>query len=277
LKNLAKILIKAQKDVFSKAVGDNATPLKGDGYDFVELREYESGDDIRHIDWIISSKIGRPYVKLFTQERELNIVIAPIMSASLFFGTTQLKQDLVTEICALLSYSCVKQNDPFESYICSDGVALCTPRSKAQDAVREFGQKLDSFDLLGKSIKYEKIMQGLYQKLSKSSMVFLIGDFFETESLNLKALSMKHEVIVIIVRDKFEENPQSIGKVDIIDPDSLELSSVDFTKQTTQAYVTKLHNADKVFEAGLRVAGVKFVKIYTDENPSRKIISLMSP
>ena len=275
MKNLAEILIRAQKDVFSKSIGDNATAIKGDGYDFIELREYESGDDIRHIDWIISSKVGKPYVKLFTQERELNVVIAPFLSGSLFFGTRRLKKDLVSEICALLSYSCIKQNDPFESFICSDGVRLCTQRAKGMGAVRGFIQKIESFELLGKELDYSKIVQGLYERVQKSSMLFLVGDFFETEDLNLKALSVKHELIIIIVRDRFEENPQAIGKIDIVDPISKELKSVDFSPKNTQEFAEKISLADKLFEEKLKKSGVKFVKIYTDEDPSSKIISLM--
>ena len=175
--SLSQILIKAQKNVFRTNIGNNATNFKGNGYDFEELREYSSGDDIRHIDWIISSKLAKPYVKLFTQERELNLIIAPIMSASLYFGTQKLKIESLSEVCALLSYNSIRQNDPFQSYICEESVQICTPRSKQTASVHNFISKLHSFELIGQKISYPKIVQGIYESIISSSMIFFIGDF----------------------------------------------------------------------------------------------------
>jgi len=273
---LKKILIKAQKNVFSKTIGSNVTKLKGDGYNFTELREYSSGDDIRHIDWIISSKLSKPYVKLFTQERELNIVIAPFISASLLFGTKHLKKDLQSEICALLSYSCLQQNNPFESYLCAHEVFIGTLRSKKSDAVSDFISKVDSFDLIGKELNYRVVLQGIYEYVKRPSMIFMIGDFFDTQNLNLSALNTKHEIILIIVRDRFEENPEVLGSVNILDLTLQKSASVLFDTKNIQEYKQALHDQDTDFENTLKEMGVKFVKIYTDEDPSEKIISLMS-
>ncbi|WP_457748619.1 DUF58 domain-containing protein [Sulfurimonas sp.] len=219
-KKLALILIKTQKEMFSKLTGEHTSNSRGEGYDFMELREYESGDDIRHIDWIISSKVGKPYVKLFHTQRELNVVIAPLLSASLHFGTSLLKKDLLLQICALIAYGCVKQNDSFESYICSDEVFLATPRTKQIFDVRTLAQKIDAYDVLGKKLDYIQIIQALYSRLQHKSIVFFIGDFFDAQSLNIQALSIKHELVVIIVRDRFEENPVPLGEVNITDPAS---------------------------------------------------------
>lgn len=275
-KKLALILIKTQREVFSKTAGENTARRIGEGYDFEELREYESGDDIRHIDWIISAKVGKPYVKLFHQQKELNIVIAPLLCGSLHFGTTTLKKDLVSEICALVSYSCVKQNDPFESYICSDELLLCTQKTKQMFGVRTLVQKIDDFDVIGKAINYAQITQALYKQLQHKSTIFLIGDFFDIQTLNLKVLNLKHEVIVIIVRDRFEEHPVRLGELNITDPVLGRSADVSLNKKTLKVYEKKIFQQDKVLYEKLQEAGVRFAKIYTDENPAEKIIGLMS-
>lgn len=275
-KKLALILIKTQREVFSKIAGENTSKRRGEGYDFEELREYESGDDIRHIDWIISSKVGKPYVKLFHQQKELNVVIAPLLCGSLHFGTTTLKKDLVSEVCALISYSCIKQNDPFESYICSNELLLCTQKTKQMFGVRTLVQKIDDYDVIGKTLNYAQITQSLYKQLQHKSIVFLIGDFFDAQNLNLKVLSLKHEVIVIIVRDRFEEHPAQLVELNITDPALGKSADVSLNKTTLKIYEKKIFEQDKVLYEQLQKAGIRFSKIYTDENPAEKIISLMS-
>ena len=274
-KKLALILIKTQREVFSKIAGENISKKRGDGYDFQELREYESGDDIRHIDWIITAKTGKPYVKIFHQQKELNVVIAPLLCGSLHFGTVTLKKDLLTQICALISYSCVKQNDPFESYICSDEVFLCTQKTKQLFGVRTLVEKIDAFAVLGKTLDYSYITQALYRQIQKKSLLFLIGDFFDTQDLNLMALSLKHEVVVIMVRDRFEENPVQLGELHITDPASGAQTDVLLNKATLRTYSRKIAEDDKVLYAKLQTSGIRFVKIYTDEDPAEKIINLM--
>lgn len=275
-KKLALILIKTQREVFSKITGDNLSKTRGEGFDFVELREYESGDDIRHIDWIVTAKKAKPYVKLFHPQRELNVVIAPLLCASLHFGTTALKKDVLIQVCALLSYSCIKQNDPFESYICSDEIFLCTQKTKQMFGVRTLAEKIDGFDVLGKSLDYSYITQALYRQLQSKSIVFLIGDFFDTKDLNLRALSLKHELVVIIIRDHFEEDPVQLGELNITDPALGIHADVTLNEAALKVYRKKIFEHDNAFYKKLQNAGIHFVKIYTDEDPAEKIISLMS-
>lgn len=271
-----EILLKAQRDVFSRNIGENSTKIKGEGYDFIELREYESGDDIRHIDWIISSKLGKPFVKQFAQERELNLVIVAFLSASLHFGSQRLKKELLIEVCALLSMSANKQKDPFCSFACTKKVIPLTLRSKSKESARAFVQKLTAFDVKREKLLYENIMQGLYASVTKASLMFLVGDFLETQNLNLQALSSKHELLVIIVRDRFEEEPQALGKIEMIDPQSQKQTSIDLSPKNVELLKMQRKNADKIFEEELKVLGISFIKIYTDEDPARKIISMMA-
>lgn len=275
-KQLALMLIKAQKEVFSKIVGENNSRHKGVGYDFVELREYESGDDIKHIDWIISSKMGKPYIKVFHQQRELNISIMPILSGSVHFGTKVLKHQLINEVCALVAYSCVKQNDPFESFICNDDVILNTKKTKQLFGVRILAEKIADYDVLGKNVDWTLISKKLFTQLKQRSLVFLIGDFFDTKELDLRAFSIRHEVVVIIVRDRFEENPALLGDINIIDPSTGKSASINLNETAAKSIRTKVLEEDHLLYVKLKRSGIQFIKIYTDENPAEKILTLMN-
>ena len=114
---LEKILIKAKRAVFSKNIGNNISPFKGEGYDFMELREYETGDDIKKINWNISAKLQKLYVKVFHEQREYRINIVSILNGSMEFGDNIKKKDLLAEVVAILSYSSIKQGDNFSNFL----------------------------------------------------------------------------------------------------------------------------------------------------------------
>ena len=274
-KPLALMIIKAQKEVFSFMVGNHITRSKGEGYDFAELRPYETGDDIKHIDWIISSKLDQPHVKVFHQQRELNISIVTMLSGSVRFGTTRLKQDVIAEITALISLSCLKQGDPYEAYIGNETLSLMSKKSKQLFGVRNLVQHIVNYDVLGKSVDYKKVITSLYKKLRQKSLIFLVGDFFDTEYLDIRTLSLKHEVVLIMVRDRFEEKPPSLESVAITDPSSGKSAQVDLSGDALKKYQQKMQEDEVKLLADLKKSGVKFVKVYTDENPASKILSLM--
>ena len=272
---LKKILIKTKRAVFSEIVGNNTSRLRGEGYDFSELKEYEYGEDVKSIDWIISAKMQKPYSKVFHAQKELNISIVPILNGSVYFGTVKLKQELITEICALLAYSSVKQGDPFESYIANEHVHLQNKRSKTIFGVYTMAKRLFEYESLNKKLSYSNITNELYKKINKRSLVFLIGDFFDTETLDLKLLNKKHEVIVIIVRDYFEENPKKLGNVNLVDPSNKITFEGNINNSLIQNYRNKVKKNDHQFYENLQQNGIKFIKIYTNEDPIGKIAGLL--
>lgn len=272
---LKKILIKSKKEAFSELIGNNSSKRKGEGYDFCELKEYENGEDVKNIDWIISAKMQKPYVKLFHVQKELNITIVPILNATVHFGTDKFKQELICEIATTLTFSSVKQGDAFSSYIANSDLELCTKKSKKIFNVNRMAQTIYEYNSLDKSIDYEKITNKIFKTIKKRSLIFLIGDFFDIEKLDLKLLSKKHEVIAIITRDKFEENLVELGSVHLKD---IQTNS-DFTgvinKQTIKEYKKAiLENDHKLFNH-LQKCAIKFTKIYTNEDSTSKLIGLL--
>jgi len=275
-KALKTILIKTKRAVFSEIVGNNSSLFKGEGYDFVELREYESGEDVKKIDWIISAKLQKPYVKVFQSQRELNIAIVPILSGSVYFGTHKFKQEVIAEICAILGYSSVRQGDPYISFIANEKVEPNTKKTKKIFGVYDMTQKVYNYNVLGKQNNYKNITDELYQKIKKRSIIFLIGDFFDINDLDLKLLSYKHEVIAIIVRDQFEENPSELGSLNLIDPSNSSQSfEGDLNRGLIKNYKAQIKQNDHDLFLHLQKCGIKFVKIYTHEEPIGKLLGLM--
>jgi uncharacterized protein (DUF58 family) len=273
---LKKILIKTKRAVFSEIVGNNASNLKGEGYDFCELKEYEYGEDVKNIDWVISAKMQKPYSKVYHAQKELNICIVPILNGSVFFGSHKLKYEVITEIATILAYSCVKQGDPFESYIANEHVQLNNKKTKTIFGVYTMASKLMEYNCLNKTLNYQNITDELYKKVNKRSLLFLIGDFFDTSTLDLKLLNKKHEVIIIIVRDHFEENPIKLGNVNLVDPSSNMKFEGNINSSLIKNYQKKVKQNDHDFFTNLQQNGIKFTKIYTNEEPYSKIAGLIN-
>jgi uncharacterized protein (DUF58 family) len=274
-KKAKKILIKTKKGIFSQYIGNNSSKFQGEGYDFVELREYEDGEDIRKIDWVISAKMQKPYVKNFQTQKQLNINIVSLLNGSLYFGTKILKHDIVAEICSLLGYASVVNGDHFTSYIANESLNINTKKAKKYFSVEEMINKIINYNLINKNITYETIIRNLYTQIKQKSIIFLIGDFISKEKIDLKLLSKKHEVIVIIVRDRFEENPILMGNVNITDPATAQTYDGNITKATLDNYKREIEQIDVRLMDNLKKSSIKFTKIYTDENPIIKIMKLL--
>ena len=272
---LKKILIKTKKQVFTEIIGNNITSQKGEGYDFAELKEYEYGEDVKNIDWVISAKMQKPYVKVFHAQKELNIKLVSILNGSTYFGTKKFKQELITEIASALAFICVKQGDPFSSYIANEELIQCTKKSKKSFNVNFMSEQLFNYNVLGKDVNYKYIINELYKTIHHKSIIFLIGDFFNIQNIDLKLLSKKHEVMVIIVRDKFEENPVALGNVNLNDPSSNISFEGLLNKDTISNYTKTIKESDHHLYTQLQASAIKFIKIYTHEDPVKKIMGLL--
>ena len=273
-KVLKKILIKTKKAIFSQKIGNNTSKFKGEGYDFVELREYEDGEDIRKIDWVISAKMQKPFVKVFLAQRELDINIVPILGGSVHFGTSRLKQEVISEVCAIIGYSSCAQGDTYSSFIGNESVELQTKRTKKLITVDAMVENIFNYKVIGKRVDYTAITNQLFQKIRTKSIIFLIGDFFNTEDLNLKLLAKKHEVIAVIIRDRFEEHPSAVGSVNFTDPQTFQKYDGALNSTLIKKYETNIYKNDEKLYENFKSSGVEFIKIYTDENILVKMIKL---
>ncbi len=269
---LKKILIKTKRQIFSEVSGNNPSIFEGEGFDFVELREYTYGDDVRHIDWNVTAKMQRPFVKVFREERELNIAIVSLLGGSVHFGTHRLKQEVFAEVTALLAFSAVKNGDTFGSYIYTHKVADMIKPTKNVHAVSKAVEKVYNFNALGNVVDSGAMGKILFEQIKRRSIIFVLGDFFEI--FDLKLLAKKHEVIAIMIRDRFEEKPHALGAVTLSDPGTFHSKLLHIDESMVKNYKEKVQLRDHAFYAHCRKNRVAVTKIYTDEDPFVKLSKL---
>ena len=257
-------MVRARRQVFSEMVGNNPSLFQGEGYDFVELREYMVGDDIRHIDWNITAKMQKPYIKIFREERELNVVIASVLNGSVYFGSKRFKQDVIAEVVALLGYSTLKNGDTLSSYIFTDAMASHSKPTKNIHQVQKSVADILAFDALEKKVDFKNLATTLFRRLKRKSLVIVVGDFFEIPDFRL--LAKKHEVVAVIVRDHLEEKPPLMGFSSLVDPESGATLEGDFNQATVESYAKRVHAHDRALYSQLRKDQIRFTKVYTDAN-----------
>lgn len=266
MSKLKKILVRARRQVFSEMVGNNPSVFQGEGYDFIELREYMPGDDIRHIDWNITAKMQKPFIKIFREERELNVVVASVLNGSVHFGSKKFKQDTIAEVVALLSFSTLKNGDLLSSYIFTDKMVSHLKPSKKINQVQKSVDEILEFYALNQKVDFKVIADTLYKRVRRKSLIIIIGDFFEIP--DFKLLAKKHEVLAIIVRDTLEEKPPVMGFSSLVDPESGAILEGDFNSSSVQSYAKKVQAHDHKLYDTFKRDQIRFSKVYTHDNAS---------
>ena len=262
MSKLKKILVRARRQVFSEMVGNNPSIFQGEGYDFIELREYMAGDDIRRIDWNITAKMQKPYIKIFREERELNVVIASVLNGSVHFGSKRFKQDVIAEVVAQLSYSTLKNGDLLTSYIFTDRMVSHNKPSKKIHQVQKSVQDILEFNALNQQCDLKVLANTLFKRLKRKSLIIIVGDFFEIP--DFKLLAKKHEVVAVVVRDHLEEKPPKMGFASLVDPESAATLEGDFNASSVEAYTKRVQKHDRELYETFRKHQIRFTKVYTD-------------
>jgi uncharacterized protein (DUF58 family) len=272
-KKIKKILLKARKQVFGEMLGNNASLFQGEGFEFTELREYVYGDDVRKIDWKTTAKLGKPFVKIYREERELNVVTAVMMGGSCYFGTVKQKSEIMSELVALIGFSAVKNSDLFSNIIFADKLYTMNKPHKKFFAIQEAVTQLENFEMLGKKSDYKLFTDTLYKRIKRKSLLFIISDFVGEVDLGL--LSKKHDVVALIVRDRFEEKPLELGYLRVLDMESKNSFEGNIGKSELKAYQQALHLNDEKLLAHFKKNAVRYTKVYTNDEPYLKLAGLL--
>lgn len=269
---LKALQLKARHQVYTLLSGHNLSKLRGEGYDFFELREYQVGDDIRKINWTISAKLGLPYIKELHANRELSVVVAAFMDASLYFGTGNEKQKKLTEVATILGYAAQQNSDLFTGIQYTQDQTISTPPSKQLYHIEDFSQSLYNASLLNTSLDHANATQDLFKRLHKPSLLFILSDFLEEVDLSL--LSQKHEVIAIIIRNRAEEAPKKLGEVSLLHPQDGKRMDTYFGQRSMQNYLAKLKENDEKLAEHFTRYDIRSVKIFTDDDVVSKLVGL---
>ncbi len=268
-----KIILKTRRQVFGGMLGNNASLFQGQGFEFSELREYIYGDDVRKIDWKTTAKLGKPFVKIYKEERELNVVVATMMNGSVYFGTVRQKSELIAEIVSILGFSAVKNSDLFSSIVYADKLYQKSKSSKKLYSVNSAVDFLMNFESIGKEGDFSGFVDMLFSRVRKQSLLFIISDFIG--DIDLKLLSKKHDVFAVIVRDKFEENPAELGYLELIDMESKSRFEGSVSSGVFYKKKKALIENDTKIHKHFKKNGIRFAKVYTDEEPYLKLIKQM--
>ena len=272
-KKAKKIILKTKKQVYGDMLGNNASLFQGEGFEFAELREYIYGDDVRKIDWKTTAKLGKPFVKIYKEERELNVVIVSMLGGSVYFGTVKQKSDVIAEVVATLGFSAVKNSDLFSHMLFADKLYDFSKPSKKLFSVHKAVEEVVTFDPLGKEGNFKALAEVLNHRLKKKALLFIVSDF--VGDIDLKLLSKKHDVFAVMVRDRFEEDPSELGYLRLIDMETKQSFEGNIDSGTLHSYKKALHENDEKLYKQFKKQGIRFTKIYTHEDSALKLMKAM--
>ena len=204
--------------------GEYHSVFKGRGMMFSEVREYQPGDDIRLIDWNVSARVGKPFIKQFEEERELTVYMVVDVSGSGKYGTIQkMKMELGTEIAAVLGFSAIKNNDKVGVILFSNEVEKYIPPKKGKSHILRLIRELLYYKPKQKGTSINSALDFLVKVAKRRSVVFLISDFLDSDYwTSLKMANKKHDLIGIRLYDPSETNLPNLGLVKVMDPETQE-------------------------------------------------------
>lgn len=263
------------KQVFS---GEYHSAFKGRGMTFSEVREYQTGDEIRTIDWNVTARFNEPFVKVFEEEREINVLLLIDVSSSQDYGIHEKsKLDLALELAAVLSFSAIANQDKVGSVFCSDKVEKYIPPKKGRRHALILLRELSEQNRLNKKTNLVEGLKFIRNTEKKHSIVFVISDFLDNNNY-LDALAhtqKRHDVVAIKIGDALENNLPDLGIVPIQDSESGEwqwfnTSSSEFKEQMEADY--KANSED--FSKNLRKRGIDSIQISTEDDYYHALIQL---
>ncbi len=246
--------------------GSYHSTFKGRGMEFVDVREYVPGDDIRAIHWNITARLGQPYIKRFVEERELTILIAVDVSGSQRFGTrVRFKSDLAAELVSLISFAALKNNDKVGLLLFSDHIESYTPPRKRRSHALRLVRDVLSFNPKGKKTDLSMALQYLNRVQKKRAIVFVLSDFLgEGYDRILASTQRHHDTIAIVLEDPMEQEWPKIGKILIEDAETGQLAVADSKTHFRSQYLRQQNVARE--KRDLLFAKMKLARVVLKTN-----------
>lgn len=239
LKNVRHIEIRTRGLVNQLFSGEYHSVFKGRGMEFSEVREYQFGDDVRTIDWNVSARFNRPFVKVFEEERELTVMLLVDMSASQDYGTEkQYKRDIAAELCAVLAFSAIKNNDKVGMLIFTDHIEQYIPPKKGRSHILRIIRDIIAFEPEGGGTNIRAALEYFSHVTKKRSIAFLISDFIDSGyDQPLKIVAKKHDLIAVRLFDPREKELPDVGLLKLRDAETGAERWVDTSRRALrQAY-----------------------------------------
>ncbi len=280
LNKVRKIEIKTKglsNQIFS---GEYHSAFKGRGMTFSEVREYAHGDEIRTIDWNVTARFGTPHVKVFEEERELTVMLLVDVSGSQYVGSgDQLKRELIAELCAVIAFSAIQNNDKIGALFFTDKTELFIPPGKGKKHILRIIRELIELKPTSNQTNISEALRHYTNAIKKRSIGFLLTDFKTKDKKELeKALKItnsRHDLVALKVTDKREQEMPNVGFVNLNDSETGETRWVNTgSKKLRKNYkINSLKEEDEIQEL-LRKSGVDFTSVNTDESYVKPLIDL---
>lgn len=216
--------------------GEYHSAFKGRGMEFSEVRPYQIGDDIRSIDWNVSARTGETYVKIFEEEREQTLMLVVDVSGSEWFGTqTKFKHEIAAEICAIVAFSAIKNNDKVGLMLFSDRIEEYVPPKKGRQHVLRLIRDVFAHESISAGTDIASALDHVLHVLKRRSIVILMSDFFDRDyERQLRVLKRRHDVVAVHLQDPREVDLPAVGLAHLTDPETGETVVLDTSSRRSR-------------------------------------------
>ncbi len=277
LKKVRKIEIKTRGLSQNIFAGQYHTAFKGRGMTFSEVREYQYGDDVRSIDWNVTARFGRPYIKVFEEERELTVILLVDVSGSLDFGTTyQFKKGIITEVAATLAFSTIQNNDKVGAIFFSDKIEKFIPPKKGKKHVLHIIRELLVYEPDSNQTDIAGALKYFTNAIKKRSTAFIISDFMDSGfERTLSIANNKHDIAALQVYDVRETELPDVGLIKLKDAETGERIWIDTSdKRLRTAYKHKWNERQLELQKIFKQSGVDTVSMSTSDDYVKALMRL---
>jgi len=274
LKKVRQVEIRTRRAVTDTLVGSYHSIFRGQGIDFEETREYSPGDDVRSIDWNVTARMDRPFIKIFREERELTLILAVDLSASQGFGSVDLsKRELAAELAAILAFSAVRNNDKAGLLLFTDRVERYIPPRKGLQHVLRVVREILFYKPVGRGTDRRAALDYVNHVLTRRAVVFFISDFAceaplspeDPEARLLAVTAARHDLVVADLSDPRDTELPDVGVVLLEDPETGQRSEVNTAERRFRNAYAKIGTAErKAWARLLRQSGAGYMAIASD-------------
>ncbi len=280
LKRVRKIEIKTRGLSQNIFAGQYHSAFKGRGMAFSEVREYQFGDDVRDIDWNVTARFHRPYVKIFEEERELTVMLLIDVSGSLDFGTSrQMKRDMATEIASTLAFSAIQNNDKIGVIFFSDRIEKYIPPKKGRKHILYIIREMLDFEPQSKKTDVGMAIEYLTRVMRRRCTAFILSDFYSREDFlrQVQIANQKHDLVAIQVYDPLARRLPDVGLMKVRDAETgyemiIDTSSRRLRQAHTRYWVEREESLGQIFAKGK----VDWISIATNEDYVRSMMLLFA-
>lgn len=276
LSKVRQIEIQTRRLVNDLLAGEYHSTFKGMGMEFSEVREYVPGDDIRTIDWNVTARMNKPFVKQFVEERELTVILLVDISASgQYSSQQQTKNEIAAELSALLALSAIRNNDKVGLILFTDRIEKFISPKKGKSHVLRVIREVLSFNPEGRETKLEVGLDFLNKAVRRKAVVFLISDFIsEGYEKLMRVVARRHDLISINISDQRESELPDLGLLNLCDAETGEELLVDTADSRVRKALNILHSREfRSRDDFFKNCGIDRIQIRTDESYSRPLIN----